>query len=642
MAIRKMMLVNIIGRVNDLIGVLDACTRDEHFHIEKTLSYVSDDGKYTAFLEDNPYAVYYEKLRDLAGRSLVELTHTDCAELEIPDGEIRQFIDETYEKLDTLGERRRVLNEKLNQTEFSINSLGHFTNFDLHLGDIFSCQYIKVRFGRIPNESFEKLKLYNNNPYIIFFPCQHDNLYHWGVYFSPIDKVNETDRIFANLYFERLRLPDAVGTPEETIEEYKRIRDGTEEELAGIDRELSQFWESGKEHFLRVYAYICKKHNSYKLRSYAAKFKEYFHIMGFIPADCTEAFGKRMEMLEAVEYTVDPPDKKSKLKPPVKLKNNIFARPYEMYVEMYGLPSYSEVDPTPFVALTYSILFGIMFADLGQGLALILAGFLMSRLKGMQLGRILMRTGVFSALFGTLFGSVFGFEHALDEILFKNMLGLHEKPFEVMGGNNIVTIIISAVGIGVFLLIACIAINIYTSFKQKKWEAAIVGHNGIAGLIFYVSAVALGVTPFVSDINLFTPLFIIPCLVLPVIIMFLHEPLGHLMEGKKDWIPEKKGEFILQNFFEMFEVLLSYITNTMSFLRVGAFVLVHAGMMLVVFTLAEMVGGAGYIIVIIFGNVFVCGLEGLLVGIQSLRLEFYEMFSRFFAGDGKPFAPVKN
>ena len=78
----------------------------------------------------------------------------------------------------------------------------------------------------------------------------------------------------------------------------------------------------------------------------------------------------------------------------------------------------------------------------------------------------------------------------------------------------------------------------------------------------------------------------------------------------------------------------------MSFLRVGAFVLVHAGMMMVVFTLAEMGSGISYFLVVVIGNLFVTALEGLLVGIQVLRLEFYEMFSRFFDGEGRPFRPV--
>ena len=102
--------------------------------------------------------------------------------------------------------------------------------------------------------------------------------------------------------------------------------------------------------------------------------------------------------------------------------------------------------------------------------------------------------------------------------------------------------------------------------------------------------------------------------------------------------PDKMGWFIIEGFFELFEVVLSYVTNTLSFLRVGGFILAHAGMMLVVYTLMEMSGGVfGQTLILVIGNLFVMGLEGLIVGIQVLRLEFYEMFSRYFNGDGIPF-----
>ena len=92
----------------------------------------------------------------------------------------------------------------------------------------------------------------------------------------------------------------------------------------------------------------------------------------------------------------------------------------------------------------------------------------------------------------------------------------------------------------------------------------------------------------------------------------------------------------------MFDAVLSFASNTMSFLRVGGFVLAHAGMMSVVFTLAEMAGGnvVLYAVIAAAGNVFVMALEGLFVGIQVLRLEFYEIFSRFFEADGRPFSPL--
>ena len=105
--------------------------------------------------------------------------------------------------------------------------------------------------------------------------------------------------------------------------------------------------------------------------------------------------------------------------------------------------------------------------------------------------------------------------------------------------------------------------------------------------------------------------------------------------------PEGFGSFFTEGFFELFDIVLTFITNTMSFLRVGGFVLSHAGMMLVVYTLANKIGGPGYWITLIIGNIFVMVLEGMIVGIQVLRLEFYEMFSRYYEGKGIPFKSIK-
>jgi V/A-type H+-transporting ATPase subunit I len=306
---------------------------------------------------------------------------------------------------------------------------------------------------------------------------------------------------------------------------------------------------------------------------------------------------------------------------------------------MYGLPSYDEIDPTPLVAITYILLFGIMFGDLGQGLIVSLVGWYMWNKRKMKLGKILIPCGVSSAVFGTVFGSVFGYENALNP-LYKLLFGLDEKPIEVMKPATTNMIIYSAVGIGITLVIVAIMINIYSSLKRKHYENAFFGPNGLAGLIFYSSLIFGFGGQIVFGWQIVSPLFIICFIVIPLLSMMFREVLGRLVERRPDWKPEKWGDYITQNFFEVFEFLLSFATNTMSFLRVGAFVLVHAGMMMVVFTLAEMGSGITYILAVIVGNIFVLAFEGLLVGIQVLRLEFYEMFSRFFAGDGRPFNPV--
>ena len=202
------------------------------------------------------------------------------------------------------------------------------------------------------------------------------------------------------------------------------------------------------------------------------------------------------------------------------------------------------------------------------------------------------------------------------------------------------TLLMAAIGLGIVLILISMTFNIVLNFKKKNIGEAILSQNGLCGVTFYVAVIgaALGMLTGMHFVNIF---YILILIVLPLILMFLKEPLIRKLEEHGEMFPNGFGAFFVEGFFELFEVVLSFITNTMSFLRVGGFVLSHAGMMLVVYTLAEMVGGFGEIIVLILGNVFVMCLEGLIVGIQVLRLEFYEMFSRYYEGNGIPFKTIK-
>jgi V/A-type H+-transporting ATPase subunit I len=128
---------------------------------------------------------------------------------------------------------------------------------------------------------------------------------------------------------------------------------------------------------------------------------------------------------------------------------------------------------------------------------------------------------------------------------------------------------------------------------------------------------------------------------LPLLLIALKEPLSGLIRHEKDWKPKNIFEFAISAFFELFEALLSFATNTISFVRVGAYILSHMGMMIAIFALASLGGHGNNIIVLIIGNVFVMVLEGFVVAIQGIRLQYYEIFSRFYEGTGKEYAPVK-
>ena len=191
------------------------------------------------------------------------------------------------------------------------------------------------------------------------------------------------------------------------------------------------------------------------------------------------------------------------------------------------------------------------------------------------------------------------------------------------------------------LIVVCILMNILLGLKQKDLGRAVFSQNGIAGLVFYIYVLAAAVGKLALGYDILKPVYLILFVAIPLLSIFFKEIIEKKLSGSRNLKPEGGiAGYIIENFFELFEVVLSFVTNTMSFLRVGGFVLSHAGMMAVVFTLSEMFSAGASPIIIVVGNIFVMCMEGLIVGIQVLRLEFYEIFSRFYEGGGKPFVPV--
>ena len=272
--------------------------------------------------------------------------------------------------------------------ESELEQLHHFDGLDIQLQEIFECEFIKVRFGRLPRASYERLKYYSDNPYIMLQPCQSDDHYVWGAYFAPLENVAEVDRIFQSLMWERLHLPDAVGTPSEECAAMEQRIAALREEAAQADSEAAAVWEEHKYDCSLLYRMLERRNESFELRRNVARYQhgDQFFLAGWITADDEDDMKERMSAVEGIECEIEKPDAAEGHSPPVRLRNRAFARPFEFYVSMYGLPEYGETDPTPFVAITYFLLFGMMFADVGQGLVLSLVGWLfMWKLKGMAL-----------------------------------------------------------------------------------------------------------------------------------------------------------------------------------------------------------------------------------------------------------------
>ena len=640
MAVSKMKLVSVIGHMNFLDDVLLACGKTGAAQPDDTLSFFSDTSDFTTLQEDNPYSEPLNRLEAAITRAggEPEMVSADIGP-DLNKEELFGYVDRFSRQMGDLTRQRGQLSTRLESLNKDCEQFEHFLGLGIDLDAILSCTMIKVRFGRLPKDSFEKLRMYDANPYVLFFPGVCDGDYYWGVYFAPLDFAAEVDRVFSSLYFERLRIPAAVGTPEEIVAHLKDEKSHAQVEFRRIDRQITDFWKEERMECRRVYSLLRQLNYYFSARRYAARYNDKFILTGWVPAKEEKKFRIALDGVDGIEYTIEKADNDTHHTPPIRLRNWNLFKPFEFFVQMYGLPGYGEIDPTAFVAITYTILFGIMFGDLGQGLCVSLVGLWMWKSKKMDIGRILFPCGISAALFGTVFGSVFGFEHMLDPV-YKALFDWHEKPIEVMNPSMATTIILGSAGVGLGLIILAMCLNIYSSFKRKSYESAIFGPNGIAGLVFYCSLVFGLIGQLAGKFSMTLP-YVLGLIILPLVLIFLREPLGKLVEGEEHWQPESWGEYCLQNAFELFEMMLSYLSNTMSFLRVGAFVLVHAGMMMAVFTLAELTGGIASVAIIVFGNILVMVMEALLVAIQVMRLEFYEMFSRYYNGDGRAFHPLK-
>ncbi len=633
-----MQAVNVIGLMNHIDEVITVLGESGVFHPDEVTNFYPDVEDFTRLQTKNNYAEPLTNLKSALNQTKRKFPKKDVSDFNPALEELESFSAAVTEDIDALVDKINVCADKLHEAEKNLNLCKRFVGMNVEIEKVIRMNYMTARFGRIPNDSISKLEAYKDNEFVDFAVCTKDRTHSWGVYFAPKEEVEEIDKIFNGLFFEPIDLVNENETPTQKTEDYKKEIPILKKQLDDAQAELNKYID---DNFDVISRYLSKLEELYLyagIRTKALQHNNSFIIVGWIPTANEKQLKSRLKKIRSVELDFSNAKDELDKNPPVKLKNCFFAKPFEFYTDMYGVPEYNEVDPTFFIAITYTVIFGIMFADLGQGFCLTIAGILMWKLKKMAIGKILLPCGISAMIFGTIFGSVFGFEHVLDPMF--RLFGFEEKPIEVMASENINTIILGAIGIGVFLLLIAMFINVYTLLRRKDVGRALFGTSGVSGIIFYGALVFGLAAEIFMGIHVMTLPYILGLIVLPFLLIFFAEPLADLVNGEEHWQPESWGGYIVENLFESIEVLLGYVTNTMSFLRVGAFVLVHAGMMLVVFVLAETVGGAGYWVVVVIGNALVMVLEALLVAIQVLRLEYYEMFSRFYSGEGKPFEPV--
>lgn len=634
----KMKFLSITGPKDQMDRAIDTYLTKYEIQLENAMTELKNVKYLHPANEANPYkelsvkAAEYQKM--ITDRKISSVSASLSVE------EAAKVITDTETAMAVMMKEKDELSTKTEDNKKLLSGIENFCELDYDIDTIFSFKFMKYRFGKMTTEYYNKYINYIDDQLdAIFCKCHADEDYVWGVYFVPASRAAKVDAVFYSLHFERIYLDDAYdGTPAEALKQLKLEKEKIDAQYKEIQGKIDGYLKDHASQILAAYNKLTQYTTNFEIRKFAAYTKknvdEFFILCGWMPE--VDAMKLQKEIISDPElFCVFEEDHNNLYSaPPIKLKNPKLIRPFETFTKMYGLPNYKEFDPTLLIAITYSFIFGVMFGDVGQGLLLLIGGALLYRKKKMSLAACISCCGIFSTFFGFMFGSIFGFEDVINPVWLRPMKAMTTLPF--IGQLN--TVFVVAIAFGMFLILMSMVLHIISNFKMHDKESAFFDANGIAGLVFY-GAIVIDLVLFMSGHTGFGTAVAVIMFGLPLLCIAFKEPLGNLIEKKADAMPKQIGMFLVTTFFELFEVLLSYFSNTLSFVRIGAFAVSHAAMMEVVLMLAGAESGSINWLVVVFGNLFVCGLEGLIVGIQVLRLEYYEMFSRYYKGDGKEFKP---
>lgn len=624
MAVEKMKLLSITGKDTDLEKFLAKNIINLDIQIEDAKKVYKKGWKLEYFSYDYTVKEYIKKCEKVLDELQIEKDddYWNCniinsvSEIEKKIDNINNQYTEHINKIVDLEKENELM-----QKNYDI--IKNLVSVDSKIENLYNLKYMKFRYGTVPTKNLEEINRKIDNTDAIYFELKREEEYTWILYLTTEEFLGKVDSFFNVQDFERIWLPkEASGTPEEFI---NQIEKNIKENLTKIDKEKEELRNlriDAREILIGAYKQLLLYENVNILKKYIVHDQNgTFYIVLWVSKDNVENIKSILSNYKNVDYDIFDDDED--IQAPTKLKNIKIFKPFETLIKMYGVPNSKEIDPTGLVALTAFIMFGFMFGDVGHGLVIFILGLILAKRKA-SLGPVLAIGGISSIIFGVLYGSVFGKEDIIKPILISPM-------------DNIQTMLISGIAVGsIFILIAMI-FNIINGIKNKDLQKCLFDKNGISGFLLYGLILADVAVYFLKGQMLIPINVIVIVSIILILLILFGDTISSKLEKKK----EQAKTPMVEKIFEIIEMTLSFASNTISFLRLAAFAINHVGLCMAVYLLADMSSGVGNIAIAIIGNIVVIALEGLIVGIQVLRLEYYELFSRFYEGNGREFKSIK-
>ncbi len=580
-------------------------------------------------------------------------------EIHSPTKEDLELSERILEKTSQLLEREKSLLEQKLSLESTLQEVRIFQRMSFPLKELENVTYLVYRYGSLPQSRLPEVEknLLGRAVILALDPS--------GKVLIVATKKGrfalETELKKAE--FRELPLPESAKelTPR-LVEDLENNLQQVKDQLKRIESEKKELKQTFFESILLLYEIVEVGFRIEELKGHLEQTEHAFRLSGWIPESFLKKTVSDLDTITEGRIAIRvyepeevPSVREGKEKIPVRLKHSKFFQSFDGIVFAYGAPLYGSIDPTPIVAVFFTLLFAIMFGDLGQGFLIFLFGVLVSKelipqLKNWKKYALVFKTvGVASMVTGVLYGSCFASERLLvpiERVLTKLVFGTPRDRFISLmpteGIDRLLAFFGFTLAIGAVINSLGLIINIFNKIHQKDLHRGIFSKTGLVGALFFWYSLALGIRIIVFKGKILS--FDLPILFVLLVLIFWGEPLARWIEGKRPLFPEGIFPFFMEGIVEVLESVSYYISNSVSFLRVGAFALSHTVLSLIVFQIAELMQslpGSLFFqaLIVLIGNALILVLEGLIVTIQVIRLHYYEFFSKFFTESGTPFKP---
>lgn len=638
----------------DISDVLLFLGKSGNFQFQNQLGGEENSLRTTASASENREREMFARLDQTRAFLGIDDSGVSIKEANLPGKNDFEEAEKIISSLDSLIKRDGAERENCKRLEESYKEASAFSNLKQSYGELEHLSFLSLRVGKIDPEVFDELKFAVGQRAVVV-PLGDDKT---RILAASSKKGRfALDTELKKFGFVQMEIPkDFKGIPDEVLVSLKKQRDEARTKIREIETERANFTETHKEKILRLLASFSLGAQLRDTENLLESTQLVYRLTGWIPLSDSADFMKKIDTLTShrVSFRQYRPDEVPSVvagneKVPVRLTRSKFAGAFNRMIFSYGSPVYGTVDPTPFVAVFFTLLFGIMFGDAGQGLVFFIAGILMAR-NVIKVGGwnkfapIFMGIGISSMVMGLLTGEFFANETLLEPFE-RFVTGLFGEPRNQIlpmmpqsDPNSVRRMFMFfgfSIAVGFVINSAGILIGIVNSFARGKTGRALFGKGGLSGAIFfwYVVALAVRVAAFGHKVALYD------WIVIGASLFFCSfgEVFTRLVDGERPVMENGFGAAVIEAVVELLETVITYLSNSVSFLRVGAFALAHAVLGFIISTMMGLVGGVGALAIGIIGNAIVIVLEGMIVAIQAIRLQYYEFFSKFFGETGKEF-----